>query len=59
MNNLIMYNRGSPESFWPQWQAWKTLYPRTTVVSSDANILGLPAAGDHEPGIAFPYQVCG
>ena len=118
MNNLIMYNRGSPESFWPQmfaearcgaevgrplgripvfemeWQAWKILYPRTTVVSSEANIsrnyavnpygdydsienedflysnmpaldgrrpvkervLRLPAAGDHEPGIAFPYQ---
>ncbi len=62
MNNLIMYNRGRPESFWPQmfgearcgadpgrrlariplfemsWLAWKTLYPETRVVSSEANI---------------------
>jgi len=61
-NNLIMHNRGSPESLFPQmlgearckadigrtlarypayemtWQAWKDLYPGTTVVSSDANI---------------------
>ncbi len=62
MNNLVMYNRGDPESLWPQmwgearckaqlgrtlervpvvemtWQAWRELYPRSTVVSSDANI---------------------
>ena len=62
MNNLVMYNRGTPESLFPQmlsearcgaqvgrridrfpiyemtWGGWKSLYPNTTVVSSDANI---------------------